>query len=452
MSSSKPRLTEGPVGGHLVNMTVPVLVGITTMMGQSFIDTWFLGKVGDDALAAFSFVFPILMIVTSVAIGLGAGTSSVVARAIGADNEERARRLTTDALILSFLITAVIAAIGVATINPLFKALGAPPDMIPMIRSFMLILYGGVPFIVVAMVGMASMRATGDTVLPSKLMIGGAILNVILDPILIFGVGPIPAMGLDGAAMAALLARGTIFVGAIFFLTKRYHMISLSLPALPELKSSWRDVLHVGLPAAGTNAIIPVATTLITGMVARFGPEAVAGFGVASRVESLVLVIFYALSSVIGPFAGQNLSAGKDQRIQHALQITARFCMLAGFAIAVLLALASGYVGQMFSDNPDVIRVTRLFLLIAPISYGAYGVVMVMNAAFNGLGNPMPAVYISVTRMMVLYVPVALLLQQWFDVAGIFAAYAFANFVTGLLGYVWARKAAHRLCEAPATA
>ena len=145
MNTPKPRLTEGPVGRHLVNMTVPVLLGITTMMGQSFIDTWFLGKVGDDALAAFSFGFPILMIVTSIAIGLGAGTSSVVARAIGAENEERARRLTTDSLILSFLITAVVAVIGVVTINPLFRALGAPEEMIPMIRSFMLILYGGVP-------------------------------------------------------------------------------------------------------------------------------------------------------------------------------------------------------------------------------------------------------------------------------------------------------------------
>lgn len=451
MNSPKPRLTEGPVGRHLVNMTVPVLLGITMMMGQSFIDTWFLGKVGDNELAAFSFGFPILMIVTSIAIGLGAGTSSVVARALGAQNEKRARRLTTDALILSFLITAVVAAIGVVTINPLFRALGAPEEMIPMIRSFMLILYGGVPFIVVAMVGMASMRATGDTVLPSKLMIYGAILNVILDPILIFGVGPIPAMGLDGAAMAALLARGTIFIGSLYLLSHRYHMVSFSMPEMGELKSSWRDVLHVGLPAAGTNAIIPVATTLVTGMVARFGPEAVAGFGVASRVESLVLVIFYALSSIIGPFAGQNLAAGKEERIQTSLRLTARFCMLTGFGIAVLLALSAGYVGQMFSDNPEVVGVTRLFLLIAPISYGAYGVVMVMNAAFNGLGNPMPAVYISVARMMVLYVPLALVFQQWFGVAGIFAAYAIANVATGALSYVWARRSTHQLCEAPAS-
>ena len=251
--------------------------------------------------------------------------------------------------------------------------------------------------------------------------------------------------------MRSKRSRFSSTVGSLYLLSHRYHMVSFSMPEMAELKSSWRDVLHVGLPAAGTNAIIPVATTLVTGMVARFGPEAVAGFGVASRVESLVLVIFYALSSIIGPFAGQNLAAGKEGRIQTSLQLTARFCMLTGFGIAVLLALSAGYVGQMFSDNPEVVGVTRLFLLIAPISYGAYGVVMVMNAAFNGLGNPMPAVYISVTRMMVLYVPMALLFQQWFGVAGIFAAYAIANIATGWLSYVWARRAAHRLCEAPAT-
>ncbi|NQV87586.1 MAG: MATE family efflux transporter [Woeseiaceae bacterium] len=447
METRRAILTEGSVGSHLVKMTVPILFGITMMMGQSLIDAWFLGKVGDRALAAFSFGFPILMIITSVAIGLGAGTSSVVARAIGADDQHRARRLATDSLLLSFLITATMAGIGILTINPLFKLLGAPADMIPMIRSFMTILYTGVPFLVVGMVGTSSMRATGDTRLPGKLMMAGALLNVILDPIFIFGVGPIPAMGLDGAATAALSARGMMFLGTIYFLVHRLDMVSFSKPSFAELKQSWKDILHVGLPAAGTNAIIPVAMTLITAMIARYGPEAVAGFGVASRIESLVLVVFYALSSVIGPFVGQNLSAGKEQRIQQSLQICAIFCMGIGLVIALLLAAASGFLPTLFSQNPDVYNVSRLFLWIAPISYGAYGVVMAMNAAFNGLGKPMPAVYISVIRMIVLYLPLAFLGRQWFGIAGIFGAYAVANLLSGLLSYVWARRAAHDLCR-----
>ncbi len=409
MEPQTARLTRGPVGGHLRDMALPMLLGITTMMGQSFIDAWFLGQVGDRALAAYSFGFPILMIVTSVAIGLGAGTSSVVARAIGADDHRRAKRLVTDSLILSFLITASISVVGILTIEPLFRLLGAPPDMIPMIRSFMTILYIGVPFVVVGMVGMSGMRATGDTRLPSMLMIAAAILNIILDPIFIFGFGPIPRMELDGAAMAALLARGAIFVGTLYLLLNKLDMVTFRKPELAELRRSWADILHVGLPAAGTNAIVPIGLALVTAMIARFGPEAVAGFGVASRIESLVLVLYYALSAVIGPFVGQNLSAGKEDRIQESLRLCARFCITSGLALAALLAGLSGFLPTLFSDNEAVISVTRLFLWIAPISYGTYGIVMVVNAAFNGLGNPLPGVIISVTRILVLYVPLAML-------------------------------------------
>ena len=428
------------MGRHLVDMTVPVLLGITTMMGQAFIDAWFLGRVGDHALAAHAFGFPILMIVTSVAIGLGAGTSSVVARAIGAGDDRRARRLTTDSLLLSFLITAVVAALGVLTIDPLFRLLGAPEDMLPLIRGFMLIIYAGVPFIVVGMVGMASMRATGDTRLPSKLMIYGSVFNVILDPILIFGIGPVPAMGLNGAAMAALIARGAIFLGALYLLTNRLHMVSLKRPATVELRKSWSDILHVGIPAAGTNAIIPIATAIITAIIARYGADAVAGFGVASRVESLVLVIFYALSAVIGPFVGQNLSAGKEDRILSALRLCTLFCLGSGLVIAALLAVVAGFLPTLFSDNEAVISVTKLFLWIAPIGYGTYGMVMVMNASFNGLGNPMPGVVVSLLRTIVIYVPLAIVANFWFGIPGIFGAYALANIVTGIAAYAWARR------------
>jgi len=446
MNAPKPKLTEGPVGRHLVDMTVPVLFGITTMMAQSLIDTWFIGRVGDAELAAFGFGFPILMIVTSVAIGLGAGTSSVVARAIGAHNHDRARRLTTDSLILSFLITVVIAAIGILTIGPLFRLLGAPDDLMPLIRGFMTILYSGVPFVVVGMVGMASMRATGDTRLPSALMILASILNVILDPILIFGIGPIPAMGLNGAAMAALIARASIFVGTVYLMRHRMDMLSFERPDPVEMRSSWRDILHVGIPAAGTNVIVPIGAAVITAMIARFGTDAVAGFGVASRLESTMLVMYYALSAIIGPFVGQNFSAGNEKRILRALWLCTAFCLVSGLVIAAFLAAMSDILPGLFSSSASVQSVTSTFLWLVPISYGTYGMVMVMNASFNGFGRPLPGVVISVCRIVVLYLPFALIGMQLFDVAGIFGAYAIANIVSGIGAYAWARRTVRHLC------
>lgn len=447
MASPKPLLTQGPVGRQLVTMTVPVLFGIATMMGQNFIDMWFIGRVGVRELAALSFAFPVLMVVTSVAIGLGAGTSSVVARAIGSDDHRRARRLATDSLILSFGITAAICVVGILTIAPLFRLLGAPEDMIPLIAGYMKILYVGVPFVVVGMVGMSSMRATGDTRLPSMLMVIAAVVNVILDPILIFGIGPIPAMGLNGAAMAALIARGAIFGGTIYLMHKRLDMLTFNKPDQAELIKSWGDILHVGIPAAGTNVIIPIATGVITAMLAKYGPETVAGFGVASRVESLVLVMFYALSAVIGPFVGQNISANRPDRIFRALFLCTVFCLGSGLVVALLLALSGDFVPSLFSDHAQVTDVGALFLLIVPISYGAYGMVMVMNASFNGMGKPMPAVHISVGRMMVIYVPLAIISEKYFGIAGVFASYAIANIVTGFVSYIWARASVQAQCD-----
>ena len=446
MDEPTARLTEGPIGRHLINMTVPVLFGITMMMAQGLVDTWFLGMVGDRELAAFGFGFPILMIVMSIAIGLGAGTSSVVARAIGSGDLRRARRLASDSLLLSFLITFAICIAGILTIDPLFRLLGAPEDMLPMIRSFMKILYAGVPFVVVGMVGMASMRATGDTRLPSLLMVIAAVLNVILDPIFIFGFGPIPRMELDGAATAALISRAVVFLGTVYLMRNRLDMLSFRKPDPVEMRESWRDILHVGVPAAGTNVIVPLGAALVTAMIARFGPDAVAGFGVASRIESMMLVIYYAMSSIIGPFVGQNYSAGRERRILRSLWLCTAFCLSSGLVIAGLLAAGSDLLPGLFSSNPDVISVTQQFLWIVPVSYGTYGMVMVMNAAFNGLGKPMPGVWISTGRILFLYVPLAFVGMQFFGVIGIFAAYAAANVISGFAAYAWARHTAHRLC------
>jgi Na+-driven multidrug efflux pump len=227
----------------------------------------------------------------------------------------------------------------------------------------------------------------------------------------------------------------------------RLDMLTFNKPDPGELRSSWADVLHVGIPAAGTNAIIPVATGVITAMLAQYGPDAVAGFGVASRIESLTLVLFYALSAVIGPFVGQNIAAGRSDRIFEALRLSAIFCIGTGLIIAALLAVAGNWLPTIFSDNPDVTDVATLFLMIAPVSYGAYGLVMVMNAAFNGMGKPMPAVHISVTRMAVIYLPLAFVAERFFGIVGIFVAYTIANIITGVIAYVWACSSVQAQCD-----
>jgi len=386
----------------------------------------------------------VVFTLSSVAIGLGAGTSSVLARAIGAHDPEQARRIATDALVLAFLITLVLALIGVFTIEPLFALLGAPPDMIPMIRDYMLVWYAGMVFVVVPMVGMASLRATGDARIPGMLMIAAALLTAALDPLLIFGIGPFPRLELTGAAVAGLIGRAAAFVGAIWVLHFRLGLLTLDWPGLPAIRASWRRILHVGLPAAGTNAIIPVSIGVVTAMLADYGPEVVAGFGVASRVEGMTLITFFAMSAIIGPVVGQNLSARKPERMTEALSLCTRFCLGLGLVLALALAVFGRPLAALFSDEPRVVTVAATYFLIVPISYGTAGMVMVMNASFNGMGRPLPAVVVSVMRMVVIYLPLAWAGSVVAGYAGIFAAYAAANVICGIGAWRWAVREVER--------
>jgi Na+-driven multidrug efflux pump len=183
--------------------------------------------------------------------------------------------------------------------------------------------------------------------------------------------------------------------------------------------------------------IVPAATAVVIALLAGYGQFAVAAFGAATRIEAVTLVPFYALSAIIGPFVGQNLGAGEHGRISESLRITALFCLLFGAVSAILLALGADLLMGLFTDEPRVREIGRLYLWMVPLSNGTYGIVMVVNASFNGLGRPIPGVAISLIRMGFLYVPLAWAGSQLVGVPGVFAGAAIANLLAGAVAYAW---------------
>src|SRR5690606_9022980 len=207
------------------------------------------------------------------------------------------------------------------------------------IREYMVIWFCGILFMTVPMVAMASLRALGITKMQAKLMIGMALANVVLDPLLIYGWWIFPRMEIQGAAVASLGVR----MAAMVILYYQFHLrmqLLVNPFNLPRCLRSWKKILHVGLPAMGTNMIVPVSGSVVLAVVADHGVEAVAGFGAAQRIEAMALILYYALSSVIGPFCGQNLGAGEFQRLSDVQKVTARFCVASGLLIAIILVLA----------------------------------------------------------------------------------------------------------------
>jgi putative MATE family efflux protein len=417
-----------------------MVVGIVGMVAFHLVDTYFVGHLGTRELAAMGFTFPVVFVVNGLALGLGIGTSAVVSRAIGRGDQHEVRRLTTDSLVLALLVAGVLVVAGLATIGPVFRLLGATPEILSLIRSYMRIWYPGMVFVVIPMVGNNAIRATGDTKTPAIIMLVAVAANLVMDPLLIFGLGPFPRLELPGAALATVIARATVFSVAAWVLCVRERMVTRAVPAAREVWQSWRQVLYVGIPSGTTNIIVPLGLGAVTRIVSRYGPEAVAGFGVATRVERFALTVVMALSSVLAPFVGQNWGAKKLDRVRSGIGISARFSMLWGAGMLALLGIGANRIGAVFNEDPTVVSTTALYLWIVPVSYGLWGVLRLSSTSLNVINRPLHAAFLNVVQLFILYIPLAMLGSHFLGLRGVFGAATVANAVSGLAAYLWLRR------------
>ena len=437
---NQKKLTQGNVASILIGLTLPIIWGVFAVMSLYLADTYFVAQLGTDDLAAISFIFPVAIAVQSVALGLGMGASSVIARAIGVGDRHKVQQLTTNSLILSLAIVGVLIIIGQSTIDPLFAALGASERVLPLIRDYMQIWYPGMIFLVVPVVGNNAIRAAGNAIVPSLILTIGVVVNIVLDPLFIFGWGGFPSLGIQGAAIATVIARATGLPISLMFLHYRQQMLLLAVPNWQEVLNCWKSVLHIGLSATATQIIAPISVGFMTRLIAGSGSEAVAGFGIASRIESFPLVFLTALSLSMGPFVGQNWGAKKFARVKRALQLSIMFCLVWGTLVAIALGFSGGWIASQFNSHPDVVAIAAQYLTIVPISYTTLGIVLISSSTFNALGKPLPSLVINLTRMLILYVPLAYLGSRVFGVLGIFTAICFSNLAVGIGAFFWTRN------------
>ncbi|MGL5974604.1 MAG: MATE family efflux transporter, partial [Aeromonas sobria] len=320
-------MLTAPIPVVLRQMTGPMIFGIIAILAFNLVDTFFIGMLGTQALAAISFTFPVTFVVTSLAMGLGAGLSAVIGHTLGQGKHDEAAHLATDSLFLAVIMVALLSVGGALTIKPLFTLLGASAELISLIHDYMLIWYLTVPMLVLPMVGNAAIRATGDTKTPSVVMAVAGLVNGVLDPLLIFGIGPFPEWGIRGAAIATSISWLMAMLVSLYILRHREGLLLWRLSARPRLFQHWRSLLHVAVPASFTNMLNPLANAVLMTFFAGLGTEVVAAYGAASRVEALLLIVMMALASVLAPFISQNCGAGNPARAKAALQS----CM--GFAL-----------------------------------------------------------------------------------------------------------------------
>lgn len=441
----KASLIKGPIGHTLFRLSIPMFFGIFSAIAFNIVDTFFVGQLGTLQLAAMSFTFPVVSLIGGLSLGLGAGASAIISRAIGRGDHQEVQRLTSDSLVLSLLIVVFFVIIGLLTMDQVFYLMGATPDIMDMVKDYMRIWYPGMAFIIIPMVGNNALRATGDTKTPMKIMLVSFIINLVLDPLLIFGLGPFPRLELQGAALATVIARAVTLVVSIWILYKREDMLTFKHPQMSAVINSWKKLLYIGIPSAATNLVRPLGMGIITKIVAIYGPAAVAGYGVATRIDAFALIVIMALASVLNPFIGQNSGRGDFIRVEKAIHLSQRFSLLWGAAMFLFFLLFARMVAVPFSDQAEVLETITMYLYIVPIGYGLFGIYAMANSAFNVLNKPLYASAITLIQILILTIPLALLGSYLAGLMGIFIGIMISNMLSGTMALFWLKRYMSRL-------
>ena len=431
----KHGLLTAPISVVLRQMTIPTVFGMVAVLMFNLVDTFFISLLGTKALAAISFTFPVTFGVNCITMGIGIGLSTCIGRLLGEGGDRNAARVATHGLLLALVLVITASSFGLLILEPFFALLGAKADLLPLIKEYMMVWFLTVPLLVIPMAGNSVIRATGDTKTPAKIMILSGVLNGILDPLFIFGYGPFPELGIRGAAIASALSWLCALGGSIYLLYWREKL--LSPPKPKAIRQDWLQILRIGTPAALSTAMNPISGAILMRLLSVHGTAAVAAFGAAQRVESLLLLVMISLTSALTPFMAQNLGAKNPERSFKGMFLSMRFSIIFQLLIFIMMVPLSIPLAALFSKEQAVNDLIWLYLVIVPFCYGFQGVVMVLISALNAMHQPIMAFCWSFMRLFLFTLPFAGIGSVGYGIQGLFIGIVVGNVTGGVLAYLY---------------
>jgi len=422
----------------LWRQTWPMAIGVLALLGFQLVDSAFIARLGTAPLAAQSFTFPLSFLIIGIQVGMGIAIAALISRALGAGEEARARRLSSLVLMAGGGVIGFLAIILWLFYVPIFQLLGADETTLWYIRIYW------APQLLSAWLGAllyfsySVFRAHGDTRLPGKMMVLSSLINLVLDPLLIFGVGDWEGWGLPGAAWATVIAFS---VGLLITTRKLLSRQWASQQGLcREAKQSWRPFSGIAAPAMVSQLMPPLAAMLAISAVAGLGESEVAAWGLASRLETLSLMVILAMTMSLPPWLGRCYGAGDWGQIQQLMRLAIKVALVWQLGLGVILALGAPWLSMALAGNPDVQSELTLLIRFLLPSYAALGVCMLVVSAGNALGWPLRAMLLSSARLFICYLPCLWLGSQFFGWWGLAAGAAIGNVLAGVLAWQVMRR------------
>jgi len=407
-------LTDSPILPTLLKLAWPVIMSNLMQTAYNIADTFWLGRLGPGAVAAISLSFPIVFLFISVAGGFTVAGTTLVAQNIGAGRKRRADHVAGQTLLITAVGAVCISIVGFLGSTSILALLGAEPGVLPDATAYLQTWFLGVPFVFGSFLFTALLQGFGDTINPMKLMVASTFLNILLDPCFIFGWWIFPELGVQGAAVATVIARGTAAITGIWLLFKGRLGLKICTSDLRPDWSTIGRIARIGAPSSAEMSVRAVGMTTMTGIVARFGTPVVAAFGIGNRINSVVFMPSQGLAAATTSMVGQNLGANKPGRAKKATLLSAGIVLAFLTTFGVVAYLYPESLAAVFLRDSDVVTLghATAYLRTIAFSFGCIGVLNVFNGAFRGAGRTVTAMVLSFLSLLLFRVPLAYVLAN----------------------------------------
>jgi MATE family, multidrug efflux pump len=435
-----PDLLTGSLTAHIIRLSLPMIVAMLFQTGFSVIDMVFLGMVSPEAIAVVSIVFPVIFFFVSFAMGIGAGLTSFIARAFGSGDYEKAGRIAANGLAFSIVISILLAVTGILFVKPLFVLLGAGPDILDSVLDYCRIIFIGFIFIFFGSFSNSIIRGEGDSKTPMKFLVIQTAVNFVLDPLFIFGFGPIPEMGVRGAALALVVSRIVWVVLCVRYFAGGKSQVK---PVFRNFRFEFnllKEILRVGIPSTITFLSSSIGLMLFMKLVSGYGSLAIAAFGIGGRIENIAILPALGMSGAVLTIAGQNYGSGNIERTRDTIKSAIFLISVFMISVALITLLFARPINMIFTRDARVILFGISFLFYRAPFWILMGVRIMIGAGFNGAGKPRVGLLTLLFGLFGMGLPAALMLKSLMGLNAVWAGLSIANLTGAAAAYIVYRR------------
>jgi putative MATE family efflux protein len=447
VSGTEQDFTEGRLSRAILLLSIPALLEMVMESIFVIADIFFVSKLGADSVATVGLTESMVTIIYAIAIGLGTATTSLVSRRIGEKNNEDASRSAFQAIMTGLIVSVIIGIPGAILADELLQMMGASETIVRHMSGYTRIMLGGNVVIMMLFIINAIFRSAGDAAVAMKVLWIGNIINIILDPCFIFGLGPFPQLGVQGAAMATTIGRGTAVLVQFYLLFKGKKRIQLKLRHLSVDFKIMLQLLRLSFGSIGQNLISTTSWIGLVRIISIFGSEVVAGYTIAIRIIGFTILPSWGISNAASTLVGQNLGAKKPDRAEKAVWVTGWVNMVLLGVIGLILVVFPEFFIRMFITDEMVIKSGILGLRIISIGFIAYGLGMVLVNSFNGAGDTSTPLKINIFAFWMVEIPAAYLFAIKFGMEeeGVFIAIVLAESLMTFIAWLVFRRGKWKL-------